>query len=204
MFEYNFGDSEFLMLFLVLVTLPYAADRAPRSSGEGAPTCPCEPPEPRRRSLDGSPAASILVVGDLMLDHFVIGAGRSDLARSAGTRSSSSSTRTTGWAAPPTSRTTSPRSADTSRCVGMVGEDPDAARLRAELERLGIGARRYRDRRRRCTTRKLRVVTTRNQQVARIDYEDDGEVDGDVEAAIVERISEAVGATPTPSSSPTT
>jgi O-antigen ligase len=28
MFEYNFGDSEFLMLFLVLVTLPYAADRS--------------------------------------------------------------------------------------------------------------------------------------------------------------------------------
>jgi O-antigen ligase len=31
MFEYNFGDSEFLMLFLVLVTLPYAADRAQQS-----------------------------------------------------------------------------------------------------------------------------------------------------------------------------
>jgi O-antigen ligase len=28
LFEYNFGDSEFLMLFLVLVTLPYASDRA--------------------------------------------------------------------------------------------------------------------------------------------------------------------------------
>jgi O-antigen ligase len=27
MFEYNFGDSEFLMLFLLLITLPYAADR---------------------------------------------------------------------------------------------------------------------------------------------------------------------------------
>ena len=27
MFEYNFGDSEFLMLFLVIVTLPYAAER---------------------------------------------------------------------------------------------------------------------------------------------------------------------------------
>ena len=27
LFEYNFGDSEFLMLFLVLITLPYAADR---------------------------------------------------------------------------------------------------------------------------------------------------------------------------------
>jgi ABC-type cobalamin transport system permease subunit len=27
MFEYNFGDSEFLMLFLVLVTVPFAAAR---------------------------------------------------------------------------------------------------------------------------------------------------------------------------------
>jgi len=33
LFEYNFGDSEVLMLFLVLVTLPYAAERAP---AEGA------------------------------------------------------------------------------------------------------------------------------------------------------------------------
>lgn len=32
LFEYNFGDSEFLMLFLVLVTLPYAALRAPADS----------------------------------------------------------------------------------------------------------------------------------------------------------------------------
>jgi O-antigen ligase len=31
MFEYNFGDSEFLMLFLLLITLPYAADRTPAS-----------------------------------------------------------------------------------------------------------------------------------------------------------------------------
>jgi len=29
MTEYNFGDSEFLMLFLVLVTLPFAAARDP-------------------------------------------------------------------------------------------------------------------------------------------------------------------------------
>src|SRR5581483_11391728 len=27
LFEYNFGDSEFLMLFLVIVTLPFAVDR---------------------------------------------------------------------------------------------------------------------------------------------------------------------------------
>ena len=28
MFEYNFGDSEFLMMFLILVTLPFAAARS--------------------------------------------------------------------------------------------------------------------------------------------------------------------------------
>jgi O-antigen ligase len=35
MFEHNFGDSEFLMLFLLLVSLPYAADRvaSPEHSG---------------------------------------------------------------------------------------------------------------------------------------------------------------------------
>ena len=36
MFEYNFGDSEFLMLFLVVVTLPYAADRHPPAALAGA------------------------------------------------------------------------------------------------------------------------------------------------------------------------
>jgi O-antigen ligase len=35
LFEYNFGDSEFLMLFLVLITLPYAADRAPTEATHG-------------------------------------------------------------------------------------------------------------------------------------------------------------------------
>jgi 1,4-dihydroxy-2-naphthoate octaprenyltransferase len=28
LFEYNFGDSEFLMLFLLLVTVPFAAARS--------------------------------------------------------------------------------------------------------------------------------------------------------------------------------
>jgi O-antigen ligase len=37
MFEYNFHDSEFLMLFLVLVTLPYAADRAPAHASVASP-----------------------------------------------------------------------------------------------------------------------------------------------------------------------
>jgi O-antigen ligase len=36
LFEYNFGDSEFLMLFLVVVTLPYAADRGASGSPQPA------------------------------------------------------------------------------------------------------------------------------------------------------------------------
>ena len=40
LFEYNFGDSEFLMLFLVLVTLPFAAARAPRHAPLEAPGDP--------------------------------------------------------------------------------------------------------------------------------------------------------------------
>jgi len=37
LFEYNFGDSEFLMLFLVLMTLPYAAERAPVAAAAPLP-----------------------------------------------------------------------------------------------------------------------------------------------------------------------
>ncbi len=36
MFEYNFGDSEFLMLFLVLITLPHAAAYRPASATDSA------------------------------------------------------------------------------------------------------------------------------------------------------------------------
>jgi O-antigen ligase len=35
LFEYNFGDSEFLMLFLLVVTLPFAAAREPHGRREG-------------------------------------------------------------------------------------------------------------------------------------------------------------------------
>src|SRR5436190_1171896 len=37
LFEYNFGDSEFLMLFLVLVTLPYAVEQAPVAAAAPLP-----------------------------------------------------------------------------------------------------------------------------------------------------------------------
>jgi bifunctional ADP-heptose synthase (sugar kinase/adenylyltransferase) len=41
------------------------------------------------------------------------------------------------------------------------------------------------------TTRKLRVVTARNQQVARVDYESDAEICGDIEERLVQSIRDA-------------
>jgi D-beta-D-heptose 7-phosphate kinase/D-beta-D-heptose 1-phosphate adenosyltransferase len=77
--------------------------------------------------------------------------------------------------------------------IGVVGDDAEAARLREELARLSIGATGLITDAGRRTTRKLRVVTTRNQQVARIDYEHDGEVGGALEASIVRKIDELAG-----------
>ncbi len=84
MFEYNFGDSEFLMLFLVLVTLPYAADRAvpavmartavPRAIARARRRPRRHRRHERARRSDSPPRGrTVLIVGDLMLDHFVIG-----------------------------------------------------------------------------------------------------------------------------------
>ena len=72
--------------------------------------------------------------------------------------------------------------------IGVVGHDPEADRLRGDLARLSIGARGIVADPERCTTRKLRVVTTRNQQVARIDYEEDREVGGAVEEAMIANV----------------
>jgi len=73
--------------------------------------------------------------------------------------------------------------------VGIVGADAAAARLRDELAAAGIGADGLVEDRTRPTTEKVRVVTERKQQVARIDYERDADCDGDVERAVVDRVS---------------
>jgi O-antigen ligase len=44
MFEYNFGDSEFLMLFLLIVTLPYAADRGAKGAAASSPPAAASAP----------------------------------------------------------------------------------------------------------------------------------------------------------------
>jgi D-beta-D-heptose 7-phosphate kinase/D-beta-D-heptose 1-phosphate adenosyltransferase len=77
--------------------------------------------------------------------------------------------------------------------VGVVGTDAAAERLRGELVASGVGVEGLVEDARRRTTEKVRIVTERNQQVARVDYEDDDHVDGDTEGRIVERIARLGG-----------
>lgn len=72
--------------------------------------------------------------------------------------------------------------------VGVIGDDESGAFIKAELAAMRIhssGLITDLDRR---TTTKMRVVTTRNQQVARIDYESDHEVSQAVEDAIIAQV----------------
>jgi rfaE bifunctional protein kinase chain/domain len=130
---------------------------------------------------------AILIVGDLMLDHFVI--GRVDRIspeapvpvvcfdheeyRLGGAANVANNVAALGGHV---------------EVVGLVGNDAAADTLRADLARAAIGSAGLVTDPARCTTRKLRVVTTRNQQVARVDYEQDAEVGGDIEAAVIARL----------------
>jgi rfaE bifunctional protein kinase chain/domain len=72
--------------------------------------------------------------------------------------------------------------------VGLVGADAAAAKLRGLLTAAGIRGDGLVEDRERPTTEKVRVVTERNQQVARIDYESDVDAHGDVKQALLGRV----------------
>jgi D-beta-D-heptose 7-phosphate kinase/D-beta-D-heptose 1-phosphate adenosyltransferase len=135
---------------------------------------------------------AVLVIGDLMLDHFVIGHverispeapvpvvrfGHEEF-RLGGAANVAHNVAALGGHA---------------ELVGLVGDDLEAERLRKDVAGVSVGCRGIVTARDRCTTRKLRVVTTRNQQVARIDYENDTEVSGEIEAAVIEQIDAIAG-----------
>ena len=129
----------------------------------------------------------VLIVGDVMLDHFVI--GRVDRIspeapvpvvcfdheefRLGGAANVANTIAALGGR---------------PELAGLVGDDPEAQRLRSHLAERSVGATGIVTDSQRPTTRKLRVVTTRNQQVARIDYESDREVSGASEAALIDTI----------------
>jgi len=75
--------------------------------------------------------------------------------------------------------------------VGVVGDDEASARLRSLLGEQGIPPDGLVCDPTRPTVEKVRIVTDRNQQVARIDYERDADVEAGVERQLIERIDAA-------------
>ena len=79
----------------------------------------------------------------------------------------------------------------TASIVGLVGQDEAARELRRCLERASVPTNGLVADPSRPTTRKMRVVTSRNQQVARVDYEVDADVSGETLRALSARTVEA-------------
>jgi D-glycero-beta-D-manno-heptose-7-phosphate kinase len=72
--------------------------------------------------------------------------------------------------------------------VALVGRDAAADRLREQLRAAGIAGDGLIEDASRPTTEKVRIVTERNQQVARIDYERDEDASGAAEREVVDRV----------------
>jgi rfaE bifunctional protein kinase chain/domain len=147
------------------------------------------PLDPRRAAelvarFSGLP---ILVVGDVMLDRFIVGSVtrispeapvpvvrfRSEHLRLGGAANVAHNIAALGGRV---------------SLVGLVGADASAAKLRGLLTAAGIRGDGLVEDRERPTTEKVRVVTERNQQVARIDYEADVDAHGDVKQALLGRV----------------
>ncbi len=140
--------------------------------------------------LDRARGRSVLIVGDLMLDHFVIGrVDRISPEAPVPVVQFDHESFCLGGAANVAHNHAA--LGGSVEIAGLVGNDAEGTRLLADLRRVGVGTSAVIADRDRCTTRKLRVVTTRNQQVARIDYESDRPVAGDLEAALVKKIRDA-------------
>lgn len=142
--------------------------------------------------LDRARGRAVLVVGDLMLDHFVIGRVERispeapvpvvqfdhDNYRLGGAANVAHNVAALGGRV---------------EVAGLVGADAEGTHLVNELRRTGIDTTSLVTDPNRCTTRKLRVVTTRNQQVARVDYESDGAASGNIETTLMTVVTAAIG-----------
>ncbi len=132
----------------------------------------------------------MLVVGDLMLDHFVIGrVDRISPEAPVPVVQFDHESYRLGGAANVANNVAA--LGGRVEIAGIVGNDPEGSRLIGDLRAEGIGIGGVVADKGRCTTRKLRVVTTRNQQVARIDYECDSAAEGEIESALIKKIREA-------------
>lgn len=139
------------------------------------------------RRFSGTP---VLVVGDIMIDRFIVGrvSRISPEAPVPVVRFQSEYIRLGGAAN--VAHNLAALGARVS-LVGVVGRDQAAGRLRDELAGAHIPTGGLVEDPTRPTVEKVRIVTERNQQVARVDYERDEDVGADVEARVIEQIARA-------------
>jgi rfaE bifunctional protein kinase chain/domain len=132
------------------------------------------------------PGRRIAVIGDVMLDHFLIGhVDRISPEAPVPVVRFDREEYRLGGAANVAHNITALDSR--ASLIGLVGEDDAARQLRTVLKAVGVDdAGLVTDSR--PTTRKVRVVTSRNQQVARLDYEQDGEASGRALALLCEQV----------------
>ena len=140
-----------------------------------------------RELVDRFGDGSVLIAGDVMLDHFVFGRVSRispeapvpvvehdhDEYRIGGAGNVANNVCALGGAV---------------ELIGLIGEDRDAEVLCSELRGRHIGCDGLVSERTRRTTTKQRIVTMRNQHVARVDYEDDADAGPAAEQALMARV----------------
>src|SRR5690606_22754529 len=151
------------------------------------PRLPLPTPRRVRDLVSRFPAARVLVVGDVMLDEFLIGRVTriSPEAPVPIVHYHAEEHRIGGAANVAHNVAAFEAPVD---LVGIVGDDQAACTLRQALADRGIGTSGLVVDPSRPTTRKVRVVTDRRQQVARIDSEHDAEAGPEIERALGERV----------------
>jgi D-beta-D-heptose 7-phosphate kinase/D-beta-D-heptose 1-phosphate adenosyltransferase len=140
-------------------------------------------PDRARLISGGFAGARILVVGDAMVDRFIAGrVTRISPEAPVPVVAFEHETQRIGGAANVAHNIAALGGHAT--LVAVTGTDDAAATLTRECRAAGIAPSFVGDGSR-CTTAKVRIVTERNQQVARIDYESDAEIAGDIEQRVV-------------------
>ena len=140
-------------------------------------------PERVRAIAGAATSAHILVVGDAMLDKFIAGrVTRISPEAPVPIVMFDHESHRIGGAANVAHNITSLGGRAT--LVTVAGQDEAAATLAAACRDAGISPAFVGDRAR-LTTTKVRIVTERNQQVARVDYEMDAEISGEIEQRVI-------------------
>ena len=141
-------------------------------------------PDRAARLVSAFSAAHVLVIGDAMLDTFIVGrVTRISPEAPVPVVAFDHETHRVGGAANVAHNITALGGHAT--LVAVMGQDDDSKTLMQGCRDAGIEAGFIATDSERVTTTKVRIVTERNQQVARVDYENDAEITGEIEQGIV-------------------